>query len=82
MYYVYIIRSKKEKSYYIGYTSNLEDRINRHNQGRSGYTKRGIPWELVYFEECKDRREAMKREKEITSYKGGEGFKKLLSGDI
>ena len=79
MYYVYILQSKKDNTYYIGYTSDLDDRIKRHNQGRSGFTKRGIPWELVYSEEYQDRISAMKREKEIKSFKGGEGFKRLIN---
>lgn len=79
MYYVYIIQSKKDNSFYIGYTSNLEDRMLRHNQGRSGYTKRSIPWELIFFEEYPNRGQAMKREKEIKAFKGGEAFKKLIN---
>ena len=51
MFYVYIIKSKKDGSYYTGHTANLNDRITRHNQGRSKYTKSKTPWDLVYFEE-------------------------------
>jgi len=79
MFYVYIMRSKKDSSYYIGYTSNLQERIKRHNQGRSKYTKSKVPWDLIYYEEIQTKREAMKREKLIKSYKGGEAFRKLLN---
>jgi len=78
MFYVYIIRSKKDSSYYIGYTSNLQERMKRHNQGRSKYTKSNVPWYLVYYEEFQTKREALKREKLIKSFKGGEVFKRLL----
>jgi predicted GIY-YIG superfamily endonuclease len=35
---------------------------------------------LVYYEEVPDKQTALKREKQIKSYKGGEGFKKLIPG--
>ena len=36
-------------------------------------------FEVVYVEECSSRADAMRREKEIKSYKGGEAFIRLLS---
>ncbi|MBW2002971.1 MAG: GIY-YIG nuclease family protein [Deltaproteobacteria bacterium] len=33
-FFVYIIRSLKDRSYYIGSTQNLSARLERHNQGR------------------------------------------------
>lgn len=38
-YFVYILQSVKDHSYYIGSTQDLSSRIERHNQGRSKYTK-------------------------------------------
>ena len=61
-YFVYILKSIKDGSYYIGSTQDLSERLNRHNQGRSKYTKAKRPGELVYFEEFSDRKSAMKRE--------------------
>ena len=66
---VYIIQSQKDGSYYVGSTRNLEERIGRHNQGRSKYTKLKRPWELVYLEDYADRSSAIKREKEIKGKK-------------
>ena len=60
-FYVYILQSMKDGSYYIGSTNNLEDRIERHNQGRSQYTKLRRPWKLVYSEELPDRSSAVRR---------------------
>lgn len=65
MYLVYIIQSLKDNSYYVGYTNDLDDRIKRHNSGRSKATKGRIPWKLVYTEEYKIKSEAMQREHEI-----------------
>ncbi|WP_425593919.1 GIY-YIG nuclease family protein [Marinifilum flexuosum] len=40
MYCVYILQSQMDQSYYIGYTSNIENRLTYHNQGRSRYTRK------------------------------------------
>lgn len=67
--FVYILRSQKDGSYYAGSAQDLVDRLKRHNQGRSKYTKFKRPWELVYSEECPDRSAAMKRERQIKNRK-------------
>ena len=64
-YYVYIIQSLKDETYYVGSTQDLESRLQRHNQGRSQYTKPKRPWKLVYHEKYPDRPSAAKREHEI-----------------
>ena len=77
-YFVYILRSLKDHKYYIGSTSNVEDRLSYHNSGRQKSTKSRIPFELVYFEILPDKTVALIREKQIKSYKGGQAFKRLL----
>jgi putative endonuclease len=69
MFHTYILHSKRLDKYYIGSTNNIEDRLKRHNHGRSTYTKKGIPWELLYFEIFKTRSEAYQRELFIKSKK-------------
>jgi putative endonuclease len=64
-YFVYILRSQKDESYYVGSTQDINERLLRHNQGRSKYTKAKRPWELVYSEELQDRSSAIQREIEI-----------------
>ena len=64
-YYFYILQSQSDGSYYLGQTSDLEDRLNRHNEGRSRYTRARRPWRLVYSEEYAARAEAMRREREV-----------------
>jgi len=67
--YLYILESLKDKTYYVGSTGNLKDRVERHNQGRVSYTKPRRPWKLVYSEEHPDRSSAAKRETEIKMHK-------------
>jgi len=68
-YFVYILQSEKNKTYYVGSTQNLIERLERHNQGRSEHTKLLRPWSLVHFEEAPDRSSAVKRENEIKAHK-------------
>jgi len=77
--YVYILQSLKDNNYYVGYTTNLQNRLNYHNAGKQRSTKSRIPFKLVYFEEFQLKRSALLREKEIKSYKGGNAFKKLIN---
>ena len=47
-YYVYLIRSINQPSIvYVGYTTNLKQRLETHNSGGSIHTKKDRPWELV-----------------------------------
>jgi len=68
-FYVYIIQSQKNGSYYIGSIQELVKRLDRHNQGRTFYTKGKRPWKVVYYEEHADRSSAVRRENEIKSRK-------------
>jgi len=77
-YFVYIIESLKDGTYYVGYTQNLTERMERHNQGRSTYTKSKKPWKLVYTEEHIHRSSAIKREKEVKSKKSKEYIEHLV----
>ena len=78
--YVYILQSLKDHRYYIGETSDVEARLLFHNSGKQRSTRKRIPFRLVLVEEYPDRTTALKREKQIKSWKGGEAFKKLISG--
>ena len=83
MYHVYILQSLKNAPYYIGYSSDIEHRLEAHNSGKSRYTKRFIPWQIVYTETYATKREALIREKVIKSYKGGRAFQALIeSGGV
>ena len=62
MFKVYLLQSLKDKSYYIGYTSDIEIRIEYHNTGKVKYTKKKMPWQLLGYEEFKTENEARWRE--------------------
>ena len=63
MFYVYILKSKKDDKLYIGYTEDLRRRLKEHKQGRSFNTKHRLPVELIYYEAYKNIDDAKDREK-------------------
>jgi putative endonuclease len=77
-YSVYILKSERTGKYYIGSTGDLKSRLRRHNQGRSTYTKRGIPWQVVYTEQFETRADAVKRERQIKKRKSVAYLKQLI----
>ena len=52
MYYVYILKSEKDKKFYTGYTKNLKLRFEQHCNGKVGSTKNRRPLKLIYYEAC------------------------------
>ena len=65
MYYVYLIKSVNSPDlFYVGYTTNLEQRLETHNSGGSIHTRKDRPWELVVSMMFKD----MSRAKEFEAY--------------
>jgi putative endonuclease len=61
--YVYVLRSLYDKRFYVGLTRNLSARLQAHNNGLVNSTKKRIPFELVYWEGCRDESDAAQREK-------------------
>ena len=75
---VYIISSQTTGRRYIGYTGDIEKRLCYHNAGKNHSTKRGRPWKLIYSENYADKQLALRREKELKSFKGGNSLSNLL----
>lgn len=75
MYQVYVLRSKKDSSFYVGYTNNIERRLKEHNNGLVEYTRKYLPWRLIYYESFLSIEDAKKREKSLKSF--GKAFSQL-----
>ncbi len=78
MFFIYILRSRADNGYYVGFTSDLNKRIKEHNSGRTKSLKHRLPLELVYSEEYEKKKDAKAREAQLKSWKGGDAFKNLL----
>ena len=77
--FTYILYSESINKYYVGYTHNLELRVQRHNSGWGKYSKRGAPWKLVYSETFESKSEAIKRELKIKKKKSRKYIEWLIN---
>lgn len=77
-YYTYIIRSLKNNSLYIGYSSDLKKRLERHNKGLNKATKPFIPYELIHYGAFLNRIDAKRRELYLKSGWGLKSIQKML----
>lgn len=69
MFYVYILKSKKNNKLYIGFTRNLRRRLIEHNKELNVSTKGRGPLELIYYEAYKSKKDALKREQILKKFK-------------
>ena len=69
-YYIYVLKSEKDKNFYVGFTEDLKSRFEQHCKGKVSSTKERRPLELIYSEACLDKKDAMHREKYLKTYYG------------
>ena len=77
-YFVYIIRSLKDNTLYIGFSTNIDRRVAEHNSGLSRYTSAKAPWVLFYVEELSSKRDALKREKFLKTQRNRDSYERLV----
>jgi putative endonuclease len=69
--FVYILRSESDSErHYVGRTSNVDQRLDWHNGGPSGYTVHNRPWSIVVSLEFPDERAAARFERYLKSGSG------------
>ncbi|MBY0434226.1 MAG: GIY-YIG nuclease family protein [Cyclobacteriaceae bacterium] len=68
-FFVYILQSEVDGSFYIGQTNNLDDRLKRHNTGLEKYSRTKRPWKIFWSFQVESRAEAMKLERKIKNFK-------------
>ncbi|HFC76656.1 MAG TPA: GIY-YIG nuclease family protein [Candidatus Moranbacteria bacterium] len=79
MFYVYILISKKDNKFYIGYTNDLKRRLTEHSQGKTKSIKYRCPFQLLCYEAYNHKAEAMKRELFLKSSDGKKDLRKRLT---
>ena len=79
MYSLYILYSTSLKRYYIGTSSNVEERIRRHLSNHDGYTSKAKDWDLVYQEDYTTQNEALSREKQLKKWKSSVRIAELIA---
>ncbi len=77
-YYVYILQSQADQSYYVGSSHDPKLRLEHHNDGWSRSTKGKRPWDLIHIEELPTKTDALKRERQIKRMKSRGYIERLL----
>ena len=77
-YYVYVLESMKDGKQYIGFTSDLRKRMDQHQQGKSFATAPRRPFSLAYYEACRSRIDAVRREQYFKHSEGRRYLAKRL----
>lgn len=62
MYFVYVLRSEQDGQLYVGYTTDLKQRLVTHNKGSVPSTKSRRPWRLLFAEIYTNQQDALRRE--------------------
>ena len=85
-YWVYVLKSLKDGKKYTGYTKDLPSRFEAHQNGEVQSTKHRRPFELIYFEGCVNKSDAIKREKHLKTHYGkmflGNRLKSYFTGRV
>ena len=85
MFWTYILQNPTGK-FYIGHTDDLQTRVANHNRtDKTGgkFTRKNGPWVLVWFEGQSSRSSAMRRERQIKSWKSARRIRvELLNSSV
>ena len=65
MFYVYVIQETTTEKTYVGFSSNLKQRLEEHNSSRGGRSTKGGQWRLIYYEAFASSADARLREKRL-----------------
>jgi putative endonuclease len=80
---MYVLKSKKDQSLYIGYTKDLERRLAEHNRGFCIATINLRPFHLAYYEAYSSETDARIREGRLKKFKNSyKELKKRISNSI
>jgi len=78
-FYVYILQSRvAEETFYVGFTEDLQARLNTHNSGQVVHTAKHRPWRIKTAVAFTDRQRAIEFERYLKSASGRAFSKKRL----
>ena len=82
MYYTYVLHSEKDGRWYTGTTQDLKARFAAHADGRVRSTRSRRPFQLVYYEACRQRDDALRRERYLKSGRGKRYLRQRLGMEL
>lgn len=68
--WTYVLRSEKDGKMYVGYTHDLKGRFEAHTKGYVQSTKTRLPVALIYAELCRNKSDAIHRERYLKTHHG------------
>ena len=77
-YVVYILYSQKDRKLYVGCTSNISERLERHQSGQVRATVNRRPLDIIHTEQFESTTDAFNRERFLKSLWGAREKKKIL----
>ncbi len=78
MFCVYLLQSQKDHQFYIGFTQDVQRRLQEHNFGNNDGTKTRRPLRLLYYECHLNKEDALRRESYFKTTKGKSTLKQML----
>ncbi len=82
MYYVYVLKSQLDGKLYVGYTTSLEKRLQKHQYGEVLSTSPRRPLELIFYEGYKNMEDAKRREIYLKTSKGKSSLRMMLQESL
>ena len=82
MYYVYVLKSQLDGKLYVGYTVNLKNRLQKHQNGGVLSTSPRRPFELIFYEGYKNMEDAKRRERYFKTSKGKSSLRMMLRDSL
>lgn len=82
MFFVYVLFSLRDRKLYVGFTTNLERRMDEHQRGNVPSTRERLPLKLIYYEAYLTRSEAERRERYLKGGNGRQQLKIQLEGTL
>jgi len=70
MHYVYILKSRKDKTRYVGLMTDIKRRLQEHNSGSAQYSRSKRPYMLVWYCAFTNSQKAYDFEKYLKSNSG------------
>jgi putative endonuclease len=80
-FYTYALISERDSKFYTG-AHDPKKRIREHNAGLVQSTRQRMPLRLVYFEACRDKNDAYRRERYLKSGMGKRYLRNRFKGGL
>jgi len=81
-FYLYVLKSKNRDFIYVGQTTDLKRRFGEHNNREELSTKHYAPFNLIFYEAYRNRKDCLRREEYLKTTKGKTTLRTMLREDL